>query len=202
MMPRLVLASGSPRRREFLSGLDLTFEVMPADIDETRFDGELPETYVARLCTAKAHRVSSLLNDDSTVVVAADTTVAIDERVLEKPRTDAEGFEMLRSLSGRTHLALTGVAVQYCGQRRHCVVTTEVVFATLTDDDINWYIGTGEGRDKAGGYGLQGRAAAFVRRLNGSVTNVVGLPLAELVDLLADIGVPLSSLRTGTVTTQ
>lgn len=194
-MPRLVLASGSPRRREFLSALDLAFEVVPADIDETRESNESPDAYVARLCSAKAARVASVVNDKSAVVVAADTTVAIDGRVLEKPTDDADAVAMLRLLSGRTHVALTGVAVWFGGRCMNKVVSTEVEFAVLRDDEIAWYVGTGEGVDKAGAYGIQGRAAAFIRRLDGSVTNVVGLPLAEMADLLEEHGLPLSAFR-------
>ncbi len=194
-VPRIVLASGSPRRREFLSGLDLAFEVIPANIDETRLDDEDPDVYVARLCNAKAAHVASFVNDDSAVVIAADTTVAIDGRVLEKPTDAADAITMLRLLSGRTHLALTGVAVWFAGRSLHTVVSTEVEFAELSDDEVHWYVGTGEGLDKAGGYGLQGRAAVFIRRLNGSVSNVIGLPLAELAELLERQGVPLGTLR-------
>jgi septum formation protein len=192
---RIVLASGSPRRREFLSGLELMFDVHPADIDETPILGETPGIYVARLCSAKAAHVASEFGARGTVVIAADTTVTFDGKILEKPVDDTDGVRMLRALSGRTHQTLTGIAVCVDGITKHQVVTTEVEFAELSDADIHWYVGTGEGRDKAGGYGLQGKAAVFIRRLNGSVSNVIGLPLTELVDLLGEFGLSLSELR-------
>jgi septum formation protein len=194
---RIVLASGSPRRREFLSGLELTFDVRPADIDETPIPGETPGIYVARLCAAKAAHVAAEFGSSGTVVIAADTTVTFDGKILEKPLDDTDGVRMLRALSGRTHETLTGIAVCVDGITKHQVVATEVEFANLSDADIAWYVGTGEGRDKAGGYGLQGKAAVFIRRLNGSVSNVIGLPLTELVDLLSEFGLSLSELRSG-----
>jgi septum formation protein len=192
-----VLASGSPRRREFLSSLELTFDVRPADIDETPIPGETPEIYVARLSSAKAAHVAGEFATAGTVVIAADTTVTFDGKILEKPLDDTDGVRMLRALSGRKHETLTGIAVCVDGITKHQVVTTEVEFAELSDADIHWYVGTGEGSDKAGGYGLQGKAAVFIRRLNGSVSNVIGLPLTELVDLLGEFGLSLSELRSG-----
>lgn len=194
-----MLASGSPRRREFLTGLELTFDVRPADIDETPIPGETPNNYVARLCAAKAAHVAIQIapqvGSEGSVVIAADTTVTFDGKILEKPLDDTDGVRMLRALSGRTHETLSGIAVCVNGVTKHQVVTTEVEFAELSDADIAWYVGTGEGRDKAGGYGLQGKAAVFIRRLNGSVTNVIGLPLTELVDLLREFDLSLDSLR-------
>jgi septum formation protein len=192
---RIILASGSPRRREFLTGLELPFDVRPADIDETPIAGETPGTYVARLCAAKATHVAAQVGSHDTVVIAADTTVTFDGKILEKPLDDTDGVRMLRALSGRTHETLSGIAVCVGGVTKHKVVTTEVEFAELSDADVAWYVGTGEGRDKAGGYGLQGRASVFIRRLNGSVSNVIGLPLAELVDLLREFDLSLDSLR-------
>jgi septum formation protein len=194
-MTRVILASGSPRRREFLHGLDLTFEVIPADIDETPLTGESPGDYVSRLCASKATHVAKSLSDPAALIIAADTTVTFDGRILEKPTDDADGIAMLRALSGRTHKTLTGVAVSYSGRTKHALVSTDVEFAALSDADIAWYVGTGEGRDKAGGYGLQGRASVFIKRLNGSVTNVIGLPLPELVELLGEFDVTLTQLR-------
>jgi septum formation protein len=193
--PRVVLASGSPRRREFLHGLDLDFEVIPADIDETPLTGESPGDYVSRLCASKATHVATTLADPRALIIAADTTVTFDGRILEKPKDDADGVSMLRDLSGRTHETLTGVAVSYRGRTTHALVSTEVEFAVLSDADIAWYVGTGEGRDKAGGYGLQGRASVFIKRLNGSVTNVIGLPLPEMVELLGEFDLTLTDLR-------
>jgi septum formation protein len=193
--PRVVLASGSPRRREFLHGLDLDFEVIPADIDETPLTGESPGDYVSRLCASKATHVATTLADPRALIIAADTTVTFDGRILEKPKDDTDGVAMLRALSGRTHETLTGVAVSYLGRTTHALVSTDVEFAVLSDADIAWYVGTGEGRDKAGGYGLQGRASVFIKRLNGSVTNVIGLPLPEMVELLGEFDLTLTDLR-------
>jgi septum formation protein len=193
---KIVLASGSPRRREFLTALELSFEVVPANIDETPLAHEAPGDYVARLSAGKAAHVAQQLTVNGRfVVIAADTTVTFDGKILEKPLDDADGVRMLRALSGRTHETLTGIAVCVDGTTKNRVVTTEVEFAELSDADIAWYVGTGEGRDKAGGYGLQGKAAVFIRRINGSVSNVIGLPLTELVDLLGEFELSLGSLR-------
>lgn len=192
-----VLASGSPRRRELLTGAGLRFAVRPADIDETPLDDEAPTAYVRRLSIEKASAsAASPLASPAEVIIAADTTVDADGLILEKPRDDDEAYGMLRRLSGRSHRVHTGVTVSAArnGARRSSsiLVTTEVTFARLTDDTIDWYLATGEANDKAGAYGIQGAAAAFVERVDGSVTNVIGLPLAETIDLiresLADTG--------------
>ncbi|MEL6891599.1 MAG: Maf family protein [Actinomycetota bacterium] len=185
----LVLASGSPRRRELLAQLGLDFEVRPADIDETPHTGEAPVDYVRRLSAEKA--AAAARHDE--IVVAADTTVTIDDVILEKPLDAADACRMLRLLSGRTHRCHTAVTVvdAGCGTEASdtVVVTTEVDFARLDDATIDWYVQTGEAFDKAGAYGIQGAAGAFVREVRGSVTNVIGLPLAETVDLLRAVAV-------------
>ncbi|MFK7919772.1 MAG: nucleoside triphosphate pyrophosphatase [Ilumatobacter sp.] len=186
-----VLASGSPRRRQLLNGAGLTFAVRAADIDETPLDDELPTAYVRRLSIEKAAAsAGSLLSSSAEVILAADTTVEIEGLILEKPRDDDEAYGMLRRLSGRAHQVHTGVTVSVAsgGARRSStiLVTTEVSFVALTDDMIDWYLATGEANDKAGAYGIQGAAAAFVRSVDGSVTNVIGLPLAETLELLRE----------------
>lgn len=187
----LVLASGSPRRRELLKGAGLTFAVRGADIDETPLFDEAPTNYVRRLSIEKAAAsLESPLAGRGDIVIAADTTVEVDGRILEKPIDDDDARRMLRSLAGRSHHAHTGVTVSIAqhGARRSTtiVVSTEVVFAELTEDMIDWYMSTGEAIDKAGAYGIQGAAAAFVERVDGSVTNVIGLPLAETLSTLRD----------------
>jgi septum formation protein len=185
---RLVLASASPRRSELLRSVGLAFEVVPADIDETVRPGETPSVYVARLSQEKAAAVAGRV-DDRTVVLAADTTVDVDGRILEKPADDADARRMLHLLSGRTHLVHTGVTVLRSPQTGSPgtatdVVETAVTFVELTDRTIDWYLSTGEHAGKAGAYGIQGAAGAFVERLDGSVTNVIGLPLAQSLALL------------------
>jgi septum formation protein len=187
----LVLASGSPRRRELLSGAGLRFAVRPADIDETPLPGETPTNYVRRLSIEKTDAsMKSLLASPAEIVLAADTTVDVNGEILEKPLDADDAYRMLRMLSGRGHLVHTGVTVSVpvTAARRSStiVVTTEVTFADLEDATIDWYLETGEAMDKAGAYGIQGAAGAFVEKINGSVTNVIGLPLAETLKLLRD----------------
>lgn len=180
--PSLVLASASPRRADLLRGAGVEFVVDPADVDETPRAGETPAAYVARLAAAKAAVVGE--RHPGAVVLAADTTVDVDGTILEKPTDDADLRRMLRLLSGRAHLVHTGVC--FAGGDP-VVVTTAVTFVELSAADIDWYIATGDGVGKAGGYGIQGRAARFVERVDGSVTNVIGLPLAETLTFLSEL---------------
>lgn len=181
---RLTLASASPRRRELLALLGLPFDVLPSDVDESLLPNEEPRAYVERLARDKAR--------GRPVTLAADTSVVVDGAVLGKPGHDAQlAAHMLRRLSGRAHEVLTGIAV-WNGER--CltrVVTSTVCFRTLTEAEIRWYINTGEGADKAGGYAIQGRAGVFIESIIGSPTNVIGLPLAETAALLREAGFPL-----------
>jgi septum formation protein len=186
----LVLASASPRRSELLRSVGLEFDVVPADIDESVRPGETPSGYVARLSREKAAAVGERL-DGAAVIVAADTTVDVDRRILEKPVDDDDARQMLRLLSGRTHLVHTGVTTLSfgvgsgrTGSSMTAVVETAVRFVELTDRAIDWYLSTGEHVGKAGAYGIQGAAAALVERVDGSVTNVIGLPLAETLAML------------------
>lgn len=185
----LVLASGSPRRRELLEGLGLVVEVRPADIDESPLPGEDPVAYVMRLAREKAARVPFF--SSGLPVLAADTTVDLDGVILAKPDDDEHAAAMLRMLGGRIHAVHTGVAVAHGEQAAVIAVTTEVEFATLTDDQIAWYVRSGEPRGKAGAYAIQGAGGALVRAVRGSVSNVIGLPLAETLELLGGAGVTL-----------
>ncbi len=181
---QLVLASGSPRRRELLEGVGLTFEIRPADIDESPRAAEGPADYERRLSSEKAFAVAT--HDE--IVIAADTTVAVDGAILEKPVDEDDARRMLRLLSGRGHECHTGVTVVAAGCANETaetiLVTTEVHFVELTEASIDWYVATGEAHDKAGAYGIQGAAGAFVSEVRGSVSNVIGLPLAQTLDLL------------------
>jgi septum formation protein len=207
---RLILASASPRRLELLRSVGLDPEVRPIALDEAPLPGESPEAMVLRLARAKAAQaaeaVASRAKDAMTpaaaaVVLAADTTVAVEGRVLGKPADAAEAARMLRLLSGRAHAVVTGMALVLVdpldGMRAaEEVCETRVVFAPLTDDQIASYVATGEPMDKAGAYGIQGGAGRFVVRVEGSYSNVVGLPLERLEPLLARLGLDLAGLRT------
>ena len=186
---RLVLASGSPRRRELLQLAGLEPTVRPAEVDESQHDGEDPISYVVRLAKLKA---SSVTAADDEVVLAADTTVVVDGAILGKPADAEEAVAMLRRLRGRAHSVSTGVAVaQPSGAVAETVVTTDVVMAAISDAAIDAYVAGGEPLDKAGAYGIQGQAAAFIARISGSWTNVVGLPVVETLELLRDAGITI-----------
>jgi septum formation protein len=190
MASTLVLASGSPRRQELLRGLGLDFTVAPADIDETEHAGEAPVDYVGRVATAKVLAVVEALGaPGGTCVLGADTTVDVDGAILAKPVDDAHARRMLAMLAGRTHQVHTGVVTWHSGTVRSVTVTTDVTFAPLDDAQINWYLAIGEHRDKAGAYGMQGAGGALVTGIEGSPSNVIGLPLAETVGLLRAAGV-------------
>ena len=188
LAPPLVLASGSPRRRELLALLGRAFDVDPADVDETAWPGEDVLDYVARVAEAKA--AVAVERHPGRLVVAADTTVELDGVIYGKPFDAADAARMLRALSGREHRVHTHVVVAAAGSRGSrgsaVTVTSLVCFDVLDDLAIDAYIATGEPFDKAGAYAIQGHAAAFVREVHGSVTNIVGLPLAELRALLAE----------------
>ena len=186
-MADVVLASGSPRRKSMLVDLEVDFVVVPADVDESTVMGESAIDYVQRVATLKATTVS--LAHPLDVVLAADTTVDRDGTILAKPIDDDDATLMLRSLSGREHLTHTAVCLASAGTIKTALVSTAVTFRALSDEEINWYVGTGEPLDKAGAYGIQGRAAGFVASISGSVSNVVGLPLAETTELLRTVGV-------------
>ena len=182
----LVLASRSPRRVELLARAGYRFEVEPADIDERRLEGETPRELVRRLAREKAAAVAP--RHPGSIVLGADTVVVIDGAVLGKPNGEADAAGMLRRLSGRAHEVLTGVALHAAHRCCGGVQSTRVFFRALSREDVAWYVASGEPADKAGGYSIQGRASRFVTRIEGSYTNVVGLPV-ELVDgLLGELG--------------
>lgn len=186
--PRLVLASASPRRLDLLRQIGLAPDaVEAADLDETPLTDETPRRLAERLAAAKAAHVASRVPD--AFVLGADTVVAVGRRVLPKAHDDGEVLACLRLLSGRAHRVLTGVAVAAPGGRvASRLVESRVHFKRLSDDDIEAYLACGEGRGKAGGYAIQGRAGALVISLQGSYSGVVGLPLYETASLLAGLG--------------
>jgi septum formation protein len=182
----LYLASTSPRRRDLLAQLGLRFSVLPIEVDEFHRRGELPAAYVERLARDKA--AAALARVGQGLVIAADTTVVLDGEVLGKPRSREAAISIWHRLSGREHQVLTGVAVASQERVESVVVTTTVVFHPLTETEMEAYWASGEPADKAGGYGIQGRGAVFVSRIDGSYSNVVGLPLSETAALLASFG--------------
>lgn len=186
----IVLASASPRRREILTTLGLVFEVDVANVDESVLSGEAAPEYVQRVASSKARTVAS--RRAGSVILAADTTVVVDGAILGKPDDESDARRMLALLSGRAHEVLTAIAIETTkdGAPRSLarVVRTEVVFRALDEEAIGRYLASGEHRDKAGAYGIQGLAMALVREIRGSYTNVVGLPAAETIDLLVESG--------------
>ena len=189
---RLILASASPRRRELLSQLGVQFEVVVADIDETPVAGEAAEVYVVRMALEKARAVRARLGDAGALVLGSDTAVVIDDEILGKPRDRADGLAMLARLSGRVHHVYTAVAsVGPAGREASRLSVSSVTWRSVSEAERVAYWATGEPRDKAGGYAIQGKAAVFVSRLEGSFSGVMGLPLFETAALLERGGVEL-----------
>ena len=186
--PGLVLASASPRRLALLAQIGIEPDAVdPADIDETPLKGELPRACALRLAEAKAAAVAA--RHPGALVLAADTIVACGRRILPKADDEEQARACLALLSGRRHRVLGGVCIVAPGGRRVCrLVTTAVAFKRLSEAETAAYLASGEWRDKAGGYAIQGRAAAFVRQISGSYSNVVGLPLFETAALLGGFG--------------
>ena len=189
MVAQLVLASASPRRRELLDQLGVDYLCEPAHIDEMPVPGEAPADYVQRMAREKAEAVAARYPAPEFLVLAADTTVIIDDDVLGKPQDHFHGLAMLARLSGRSHCVLTGVCLQHAGGASCELVETRVEFMQLTREICEAYLATGEPWDKAGAYAIQGLGSAFVRSIEGSYSNVVGLPLAETWQLLASQGI-------------
>ena len=188
MLPHIVLASQSPRRRELLAMLGVKdFEIIPAR-SEMDFPSDIfPGDAAVAVARAKALEVLPQAAPAS-LVLAADTVVSLDGRILEKPADEAEAFSMLRALSGRRHTVYSGVVMLYGGRELSRHEATDVLFRRLDDDEIRRYIATGETMDKAGAYGAQGIASVFIERLDGDFFNVVGLPLCTLDKMLAEFG--------------
>jgi septum formation protein len=178
----LILASRSPRRSELLTAAGISFEVLAADIDETPHANETPVAYVERLAIEKARAVLALRPDAR--ILGADTTVTIGGEILGKPIDEDDAKRMLRKLSGAVHDVHTGVALVSAQRVRAAVETTRVWFAEMTDEDISWYVATGEPVDRAGAYAIQGFASRFIPRIEGSYSNVVGLPVALVSSIL------------------
>ncbi len=186
---RFVLASSSPRRRELLASIGVEFDVVPSHIPEERQAGEAPEEYVARLSREKAHAIAE--QHPSRWVIAADTTVLLGDQLLEKPLDEHDAARMLSLIAGRTHTVYTGVTVQNVDRKYHDtrVAESEVRMLPLPPEDVEWYVRTGEPMDKAGAYAVLGIGAMFIDSIHGSYTNVVGLPLAMLFQMLRKAGI-------------
>jgi septum formation protein len=188
----IYLASASPRRQELLRQIGVAFEVLPSNIAEERLPGERPADYVRRVARDKARHVARKLKESGRPlhpVLGADTEVVLDDDVLGKPRDRAHALELLRRLSGRTHEVLSGVCLIRDGREHAALNTSRVTLRALTEAEIAAYWESGEPVGKAGAYAIQGRAAAFIQRLEGSYSGVMGLPLYELSELLKDAGV-------------
>lgn len=185
----LILGSGSPRRKELLAQIGVVpDDIRPPDIDETPLKGELPKPYCSRIARQKALATQA---SDTDIVLCADTTVAIGRRILGKPADAGEAAEFLISLGGRRHKIITSVVVRKGDDLWQRNVVSEAKMKRLSDDELNAYLATGDWQGKAGGYGIQGPAGAFIPWISGSFTGIVGLPLAETAALLLAAGYPL-----------
>jgi len=206
---RLILASQSPRRKELLEQAGVNFDIVPADIEERRMASEETSDYVKRLSREKAQFVAQKFIDSDFIadgkcisesiskntpniwVLGADTTVVVGNELLEKPTSEDNARLMLRTLSGKTHIVYTGFTL--CSESECKIITrlveTEVLFKRVTEREIDWYIATGEPFDKAGAYAIQGLGAFMVKSINGSYSNVVGLPVCEVIELLTQEGI-------------
>ena len=190
MSAKLVLASASPRRRELLDQIGVAYLCEPADIDETPLPGEAPAEYVQRMARQKALAVADRYPSPQYAVLAADTTVMIDEDVLGKPRDHFDGLAMLARLSGRRHSVMTAVCLHHAEGLTARLVETSVEFVQLTRQLCESYLATDEPWDKAGAYAIQGLGGVFVKSIQGSYSNVVGLPLSTTWQMLTDRGIP------------
>ena len=189
LMEKLLLASASPRRAEILRAVGWPFETLATDIDETFLQGESAEDAVKRLALEKAEAAAAQQQTQA-LVLGADTTVVVDAEILAKPQTDEDARRMLRLLSGRRHDVLTGVALVRTGSeglRTVAYERTQVRFGAMSDEEIDWYVKSGESMDKAGAYAVQGRAALFIEEIRGDYWNVVGLPVRLVYKLIKEI---------------
>lgn len=182
-----ILASASPRREELLRSLGLSFKILPGHIDETYLDGESPRAHVRRLSRNKAAVIA--IQHPNALVLGADTIVVIDGRILGKPKNKKQAREMLRQLSSREHTVFTGFTLTFvnAGISKTKVVKSSVQFKEISSEEIDWYVNCDEPYDKAGGYAVQGKGAYFIKSIRGSYTNVIGLPLCEVLDELKHI---------------
>jgi septum formation protein len=181
---RLILASASPRRRDLLAQAGLSFDVLPADIDESLRPNESPTAYVQRLALEKAQAIAARY--PSAYVLGADTTVALDNEILSKPTDLADAAKMLRRLANRSHQVHTGIAFATSTTSRSHVETTTVFFSPIPEPELAFYLSTNDSLDKAGAYGIQGYAARWIPRIEGDFFNVMGLPLAATLHLLRE----------------
>jgi septum formation protein len=194
---RLILASASPRRSELLTAAGFRFEMLPVDVDERVRINEAPDDYVRRLASEKSARALERLqtpavrgnSGNQIVTLGADTAVIVDSQILGKPDGAGDARRMLRLLSGRSHQVVTAVSVRTDDVERTGLETTEVWVSDLTPADLDWYVATGEGADKAGAYAIQGLASRFIPRIEGSYSNVVGLPVAMAARVLREFGI-------------
>lgn len=186
--PAIYLASGSPRRRELLTQIEVDFSALSVDVDETRLEGETPVNYVKRVAIAKAESgLESLTEQEQRPVLGADTSVVLNNEIMGKPIDEADARTMLHRLSGASHQVLTAVAIVTAEQTLCELNVSTVTFAKLSNSDIEWYLATKEGVDKAGSYAVQGLAALFIKQIKGSYSGVMGLPLRETGLLLNQI---------------
>lgn len=198
---RLILASASPRRAELLTAAGFAFEVVTTDVDESVLPGETPREYVGRLAVAKSARAWELVGahtaSGEVMVIAADTAVIVDDTILGKPADAADARRMIQLLSGRTHVVMTGVSVRAGMVHTAAVEETLVHVAALSSEQVEWYVESGEGLDKAGAYAIQGLASRFITRIEGSYSNVVGLPVALVARLVGEASGRVYSLASG-----
>jgi septum formation protein len=181
---RLILASASPRRAELLASAGFLFEVIPPEVDETPRAGESAQTYAIRVAEDKAAAVAERCGASGGIILAADTVVVAGGQILGKPNDSSDARRMLRLLSGEAHDVHTAVVMRSGVRQRQEIATTRVWFAPLDPSEIEWYVESGEPEGKAGAYAIQGRAARFIDRIDGSWSNVVGLPLATVARML------------------
>lgn len=184
---RVILASGSPRRKQLLEQLGIKFEVVPSSVDE-KVTTNVPADLVKILCKQKAIDVAEKCGDDFELVIGADTVVSYKGKILGKPKTKEEAVEMLKLIQGEKHQVYTGVALVFPDRKVTIVRNTHVSMYPMTDEQIHDYVETGEPLDKAGAYAIQGRGAAYIEKIDGDYNNVVGLPLSAVVKLLNDMG--------------
>jgi septum formation protein len=192
-MQNIILASGSPRRKEYLSYLGLPFSIEVPDIDETPLEGETPSNLVYRLSKLKAQTISK--NHINDIVIAADTVVALGNTILGKPENRDDAFNMIKLLQGKTHEVYTGTTVQKNNEIKSFVMVTKVTFDSLDDDLIKTYVASGESDDKSGSYALQGIASTLISKVEGSVSTVVGLPINEVRKALKDFGIEPNTVK-------
>jgi len=188
MAAALILASASPRRAELLTAAGYEFTVDIAEVDESVLPGEPPDLYVLRVARAKARQVTDRCRESGSAVLGADTTVVSGGQILAKPENDSDAVRMLKMLAGAVHEVLTGVVIIQNGVEKAEVVTTRVHLLPISMGEIQWYVDTGEPAGKAGAYAIQGRAARFIDWIEGSWSNVVGLPVATVAQMLRSFG--------------